>query len=59
MRTCKEKIMITECRFCNTVFSQRSHCTIHRKTCKTKQEYQKKLEAQVAKTLPFQRLSQK
>jgi len=48
-----------ECRFCNKIYTQNSNLTRHIKTCKAKQEYREKLEVQVAKTLPFQRLSQK
>ena len=55
MKQCEEKL---GCRFCNDVFSRKSSLNRHIKTCKAKQEYKEKLEAQVAKQLCFQRLSQ-
>ena len=40
-------ILHKQCRFCNTLYTQKSTLTQHIKTCKAKQEYREKLEAQL------------
>ena len=36
-----------QCRFCNNIYSYKTALTRHIKTCKAKQEYREKLEAQL------------